>query len=67
VLSGPAPRKVDEPSIASTRSTHALVRANAEITLRGSSDDARAAEAGRMICSGRLDAADSEIEPQFVN
>jgi hypothetical protein len=40
---------------------------HAEITLRGRSDDARAAEAGRMTCSGRLDAADSEIERQFVN
>ena len=39
----------------------------AEITLRGRSDDARAAEAGRMTCSGQLDAADSEIERQFVN
>lgn len=40
---------------------------HAEITLRGRSDDARAGETGRMTCSGRLDAADSEIERQFVN
>jgi len=39
----------------------------AEITLRGRSDDARAGETGRMTCRGRLDAADSEIERQFVN
>lgn len=44
-----------------------LETVHAEITLRGRSDDARAAEAGRMTCSGRLDAADSEIERQFVN
>lgn len=40
---------------------------HAEITLRGRSDDARAAEAGRMTCSGGLGAADSEIVRQFVN
>lgn len=39
----------------------------AEITLRGRYDDARAGETGRMTCSGRLDAADAEIERQFVN
>ena len=39
----------------------------AEITLRGHHDDARASETGRMTCSGRLDAADAEIERQFVN
>ncbi len=44
-----------------------LETVHAEITLRGRSDDARASEAGRMTCSGRLDAADSEIERQFVN
>jgi len=40
---------------------------HAEVTLRGRSDDARAGETGRMTCSGRLDATDSEIERQFVN
>jgi hypothetical protein len=44
-----------------------LETVHAEITLRARSDDARPAEAGRMTCSGRLDAADSEIERQFVN
>lgn len=44
-----------------------LPMVHAEITLRARSDDARAAESGRMTCSGRLDAADSEIERQFVN
>jgi len=44
-----------------------LETVHVEITLRPRSDDARAAEAGRMTCSGRLDAADSEIERQFVN
>jgi hypothetical protein len=44
-----------------------LATVHAEITLRARSDDARAAEAGRMTCTGRLDAADSEIERQFVN
>lgn len=42
-------------------------RVYAEVTLRGRSDDARAGEIGRMTCSGRLDAADSEIERRFVN
>jgi hypothetical protein len=41
-----------------------LETVHVEITLRGRSDDARPAEAGRMTCSGRLDAADSEIERQ---
>ena len=44
-----------------------LETVQAEITLRARSDDARASEAGRMTCSGRLGAADSEIERQFVN
>lgn len=44
-----------------------LETVHVEITLRPRSDDARAAEAGRMTCTGRLDAADSEIERQFVN
>jgi hypothetical protein len=40
---------------------------HAEVTLRGRHDDARAGETGRMTCSGRFDAGDSEIERVFVN
>lgn len=44
-----------------------LEAVHAEVSLRGRADDARADQTGRMTCRGRLDAADAEIERQFVN